>query len=185
MTARGVAGLAILALAAAASWYLSARLTRPEAPEDAAQAFSGGFYLRSARIQGMGDEGNLLYEILAEYAEQTTSQEIVFKDVQINYSPDTAVPWTLKANKAVVGRTQEQVVLSGDVRVVSTEGFGGEATEIRTPYLELEPEKFRAETDARVQIRVGSRSLTATGMLALLEEDRLQLKSNVSGRFVP
>lgn len=185
MTARGAAGLTVLALVAAASWYLSARLARPEAPEDEAQAFSGGFYLRSARIQGMGDEGNLLYEILAEYAEQTANQEIVFRNVQINYSPGTAIPWTLNADKAVIGRMQEEVILSGDVRVVSTEGFGGETTEIRTPYLELEPERYRAETDARVQIRVGSRSLTATGMLALLEEDRLQLKSNVSGRFVP
>ena len=57
--------------------------------------------------------------------------------------------------------------------------------EIRTPYLEFDPDNFRAETDSRVQIRIGSRSLTATGMLALLQEDRLELKSNVSGKFVP
>ena len=42
-----------------------------------------------------------------------------------------------------------------------------------------------AETTARVQIRIGARSLTATGMLALLKENRLELKSNVSGKFVP
>ena len=42
-----------------------------------------------------------------------------------------------------------------------------------------------AETDQRVQIRIGARSLTATGMLASLKDNELQLKSNVSGKFVP
>lgn len=185
MTARGVAVIVGLALVAAASWYLAARLGEPEIADDTGNTFSGGFYLRSARILGMGDEGNLLYEILAEYAEQNANQEIVFQNVRINYSPRTSIPWTLNADTATIGREEEQVILSGHVRAVSTEGFSGEVTEIRTPYLELEPETFRAETDARVQIRVGSRSLTATGMLALLEENRLHLKSNVSGRFVP
>jgi len=36
-----------------------------------------------------------------------------------------------------------------------------------------------------VQIRIGARSLTATGMLASLQENRLELKSNVNGKFVP
>lgn len=188
MTARGVAGLIALTLVAAASWYLAGRLRAPEPAGDTGNAFSGGFYLRSARILGMGEQGDLLYEILAEYAEQKTDQAIVFRNVRINYSPRTSIPWTLNADTATIaaaGQAQEQVILTGHVRAVSTEGFAGEVTEIRTPYLELEPESFRAETDARVQIRVGSRSLTATGMLALLEENRLHLKSNVSGRFVP
>ena len=68
---------------------------------------------------------------------------------------------------------------------VSNEGFSGQVTEIRAPLLEIDPNQYKAETDSRVQIRIGSRSLTATGMLALLRENRLQLKSNVSGKFVP
>jgi lipopolysaccharide export system protein LptC len=42
-----------------------------------------------------------------------------------------------------------------------------------------------AETDERVQIRIGERSLTATGMLASLKENQLELRSNVSGKFLP
>ena len=53
------------------------------------------------------------------------------------------------------------------------------------PMLDIDPGAYKAETDTRVQIRIGSRSLTATGMLALLQENRLELKSNVSGKFVP
>jgi LPS export ABC transporter protein LptC len=77
------------------------------------------------------------------------------------------------------------LTLSGHVLAVSSEGFSGQTTEIRTEWLQLEPKDYKAETDSRVQIRIGARSLTATGMVALLRDNRLELKSNVSGKFVP
>lgn len=185
MTSRKVVGFAALLLGAAGSWYLAGSLREPlEAPPP--QHSSGeGFYLRAVRILGTDDQGNRLYEIVADYAEQKPNLEIEFENVEIAYSPDATVPWTLNADSAVIGSDQRLVVLSGHVRAVSSAGLDGEVTEIRTPYLEFEPDGFRAETDSRVQIRIGSRSLTATGMLALLQEDRLELKSNVSGKFVP
>ena len=73
--------------------------------------------------------------------------------------------------------------LRGHVRAVSAQPDGD--TEIRTQYLEIDPEAYIAETDDRVQIRIGARSLTATGMLASLKDNQLELKSNVSGKFAP
>jgi lipopolysaccharide export system protein LptC len=185
MSARNVLWFVLLAVAAAGSWFLTISLQPPQDEEAARNTRSQGFYLRSARMLGTDADGDLLYEIEAEYAEQLPNEEIEFQDVRISYSPEAAVPWTLNADTAVIGRNQERVVLRGDVVAVSSEGLSGEGTEIRTSYLEFDPATYRAETDSRVQIRVGSRSLTATGMLALLQEDKLQLKSNVSGRFFP
>jgi len=71
------------------------------------------------------------------------------------------------------------------VRAVGTSDSNGEDTEIRTQYLELDPERFIAETDERVQIRIGARSLTATGMLASLNDNKVELKSNVRGKIAP
>jgi lipopolysaccharide export system protein LptC len=51
--------------------------------------------------------------------------------------------------------------------------------------VKIYPEEFLAETDERVQIRIGPRSLTATGMLASLKDNQLKLKSNVRGKFAP
>lgn len=185
MRARDLIGTAALAAIAAGSWYLATSLQQAETTDDVRSAFSGHFYLRSARIMGMDDQGNLLYEIEADYGVQREDQRIELQDVQLKYSPTHSIPWTINADEAIVALEPQHVILRGHVRVLSSEGFGGQETEIRTSYLELEPELFRAETDARVQIRVGARSLTATGMLALLREDRLQLKSNVRGRFLP
>lgn len=185
MSARNLFGFALLVVAAIGSWLLTMSLQPPQVEETARNTRSEGFYLRSARMLGTNDQGDRLYEIVAEYAEQLPNQEIEFQNVRISYSPDATVPWTLNADTAVIGSDQERVVLSGDVVAVSSEGLSGEVTEIRTSYLEFDPATYRAQTDSRVEIRVGSRSLTATGMLALLQENQVQLKSNVSGRFFP
>ena len=64
-------------------------------------------------------------------------------------------------------------------RAVGRSGDDDQDTEIRTQYLELDPERYIAETEERVQIRIGARSLTATGMLASLNDNTVELKSNV------
>jgi lipopolysaccharide export system protein LptC len=185
VSARNALAFLTLLLAAVGTWYLAGYLREPPPREDQRDAPGDNFYLRSARILGTDAQGQLLYEIRAEYAEQHPSKTIDFRNVHIRYSTEASVPWVLDADTATIEGNQERVILRGHVRLVSEEGLEGQVTEIRTPYLEFDPQNFRAETDSRVQIRVGARSLTATGMLALLQEDRLQLKSNVSGKFVP
>jgi LPS export ABC transporter protein LptC len=177
MSARGIVGFAVLLVAALGSWYVSGNLDEGEVVETTGGAVPDGYYLKSARILGTGGDGALLYEIEADYAEQLDGEDIAFQKAD--------VPWILTADAASISEGGNRVILKGHVRAVSAKGFDGKDTEIRTQYLEFEPDAYRAETDSRVQIRIGPRSLTATGMLALLQDDRLELKSNVSGKFVP
>ncbi|NIA27020.1 MAG: LPS export ABC transporter periplasmic protein LptC [Desulfobulbaceae bacterium] len=179
--------IVLIALTAGAlgSWYL-ARQGRGD--DDAAPVFETvqqGYYLKSARILGTGADGRLLYELLAEAAEQQENGNVYFTDVSLNYSPQSAVPWRVNADTAVIRQDENRVLLRGHVRAISSEGFSGKDTEIRTQYLEIDPDNYVAETNERVQIRIGERSLTATGMLASLKENRLELRSNVGGKFVP
>ena len=185
MTTRGTIIIALLVAAAFGSWYV-ARSNAPGAEEQAETEYRHrGYYLKSARILGTGPDGGLLYEIEAVHAEQREDERIEFSDVRIAYSPESEVPWVVDADKATIFPNEERVLLEGHVRAVSQEGFSGDETEIRTQVLELDPDNFIAETDDRVQIRIGARSLTGTGMLASLNDNRVEIKSNVSGRFVP
>lgn len=185
MTPRFTIAFIALMAAALGSWYVSRGGREP----DSGSAYSGdeymGYYLKSARILGTGADGKLLYEIKAARAEQRADNRIEFGDVRIQYSPQSDVPWILNADSAMLYPDQNRVLLSGHVRAVSDKGFSGEETEIRTPYLELDPNEFIARTEERVQIRIGTRSLTGIGMLASLNENRMEIKSNVSGRFIP
>jgi LPS export ABC transporter protein LptC len=183
--ARDIVLIVGLAAAALGSWYV-ARMNKvddtAEAPIDSVHR---GYYLKSARILGTAPDGKLMYEIQADHAEQVSDDVIEFTDVNVRYSADLDVPWIMDADTATLQYDEQRVRLQGHVLARNRVGFGGTDTEIRTQYLELDPEQFLAETDQRVQIRIGERSLTATGMRASLNENRLQLKSNVSGKFVP
>ena len=141
-----------------ASWSI-ALLLRPEAPAE--------------------------WWIEAAEAHQEARDRIEFTDVRVRYSPDARIPWVVHADAATLREGSPRIALRGHVRAVGRSGDDGQDTEIRTQYLELDPYAYTAETEERVQIRIGSRSLTATGMLASLNENRLELKSNVSGKFVP
>ena len=185
MNGRNILSFTLLLIGAAGTWYLAQSLTEDDVPLHKTQMLQNGFYLKSARIFGTAVTGELLYEIEAEYAEQMGQGQVEFQNVEINYTTEASVPWTLNADMALIGNDREVIELSGHVVAVSKEGFSGDVTEIRTSYLELEPEIFRARTDQRVQIRIGARSITATGMLAMLQTNQLKLNSNVSGKFVP
>ena len=185
MSLRNIAVTICLTVAALGSWYLARQNSVDDDADSSLEATHRGYYLKSARILGTGPDGGLLYEIQARHAEQQGDDQISFTDVLINYSPSSDVPWVVNADSALISKGERRVQLSGHVRAISSEGFSDNETEIRTQYLELDPEGYLAETDQRVQIRIGARSLTATGMLASLNENRLQLKSNVNGKFVP
>jgi lipopolysaccharide export system protein LptC len=185
LSARNLLIFGVLFAAAIGSWYLA----RVKGDEDTGQRgvdpVHRGFYLKSARILGTGPGGDLLYELRAKHAEEQLDGSIEFTDVRFDYSPEMDVPWTVNADSATILPIRQRVQLRGHVRARSSQGFSDSDTEIRTDYLELDPERYIAETEERVQIRIGTRSLTATGMLASLNDSRLELKSNVSGKFVP
>ncbi len=185
MNPRSIAFLLVLTAAALGSWYLT-RSGQPvhdnQPPYDPVHR---GYYLKLARILGTGEDGNLLYEIEAEHAEQQEDDRIEFTDVRIRYTPGSAVTWTVSADQATLRKGSPQISLRGHVRAISNASSPENDMEIRTQYLELDPERFVAETDERVQLRIGARSLTATGMLASLHDYKIELKSNISGKFVP
>jgi lipopolysaccharide export system protein LptC len=185
MSPRSTTLLVVLIIAALGSWYL-ARSNKPDdtgtAPPDSGHT---GYYLKSARILGTDTDGSLLYEIEAAHAEQQAKDRIEFTDVRIRYSPEADVPWIVHADEATLREDSARIALLGHVRAVSAKSADDQDTEIRTQYLELDPERFIAETDERVQIRIGARSLTATGMLASLNDNKVELKSNVRGKIAP
>ena len=185
MRARDIVLLVFLVIAAAGSWYI-ARTNRTDVAEAVPfEPKHRGYYLKSARILGTAPDGSLLYEINADRAEQLDANTIEFIDVSLHYSPGSEVPWDLSADTATLYYDQQRVRLRGHVVARSARGFSGKDAELRTDLLDLDPEAYVADTDKRVQIRIGERSLTATGMTASLKDDFLQLKSNVRGTFVP
>lgn len=185
MTSRAPTTIILLTLLAIGSWYLARGNSEPDVDAFPLDAAHHGYYLKNARILGTGEDGSLLYEILAELAEQQEDERIKFSQVRIRYSPTMDVPWVVNADEATLKSDDPKIALRGHVQIVNTGVATEDDTEIRTQYLEFNPESYIAETDERVQIRFGARSVTATGMLASLQEDKIELKANVRGKIAP
>jgi lipopolysaccharide export system protein LptC len=185
MSPRTIILIIILASAALGSWYIARDKQAGDDNAVAVDPSHRGYYLKSARILGTSEDGSLLYEIEAEHAEQESEERIEFRDVRIRYTPDAAIPWVVEADEATLREGNPRLALRGHVRAIGRTDDDAPDTEIRTQYLEFDPERYVAETDARVQIRIGARSLTATGMLASLNENTVELKSNVRGKIAP
>ncbi len=185
MSPRNIIFIGILTIAALGSWYFTRSNQTTQDDELPHDPLHRGYYLKKARILGTGEDGGLLYEIDAEYAEQQENDQIEFTNVNIRYSPDSDITWVINADQATLSEGSPQILLRGHVRAINNAVLAENDMEIRTQYLELDPERFVAETNQRVQLRIGARSLTATGMLASLHDDKIELKSNVSGKFIP
>ena len=106
--------IAVLAVAAAASWYLT-RHNRGAATPQPQNIVNRGYYLKSARILGTGPDGTLLYEIRADRAQQKADESIEFTDVSVRYSPQSDVPWTLSADSAIIATMVVLSILSAAV----------------------------------------------------------------------
>lgn len=185
MGPKSLTTLVLLTAAALGSWYLASPKTEVIADEQSREPAHRGYYLEQARILGTGADGSLLYEIEAQHAEQQLDDRIEFTDVRIRYSPGSEIPWVVQADQATIREGAPRIALRGHVQISNNGESRDEETEIRTQYLELDPDRFLAETDERVQIRFGVRSVTATGMLASLNDNRIELRSNVRGKIVP
>ena len=185
MTSRTLTGIVILTIAAVASWYIARPDNTSDAEDFATEVAHRGYYLKNARILGTGEDGSMLYEILAEDAEQLADKRIEFSNVRIRYSPEHDVPWVVRADTATLLDDDPRITLRGHVQIINSGVANEDSTEIRTQLLQLDPEQFLAETDERVQIRFGTRSVTATGMLASLNDDKIELKANVRGKIAP
>jgi lipopolysaccharide export system protein LptC len=181
---RNVIALAALLCAAVASGILLVRSRDVREPPERAPALGIGYYAENATLSGTGDNGNLIYQVSAASIVQAPSDgSISLREVTVRYSPANDIPWSLTADTGRIPPGDKMIELSGNV-VAETRETGSPAATIRTDYLEFDPVTSVAATDRRVVIEYDGSTLQATGMRAILRDERLELLSGVSGRYV-
>ena len=185
MDTRTLTRLVLLGIAAVASGLLLSRLEDEPPDTERRPRLGAGYYVESAELVGTGEDGGVLYRVQTDQAtEQLDDGSVKLDGVRIVYTAGESVPWTLRANRGRIPPDGNMLELLDDVVAVTREGDGPPAT-IRTEYLRLEPNEYVAYTDRKVTIDYSGSRLFAVGMRAYLKEDRLQLLSNVNGKFLP
>jgi lipopolysaccharide export system protein LptC len=90
----------------------------------------------------------------------------------------------VSADMAEGFESNDTLTFKGNVVVVQTLK-NGEASELRTSALYLEPSRRYAQTDKPVTINDGGVIIKATGMKIFFNEQRVELLSTVIGRYSP
>lgn len=176
--------LAALLCGAVATGALLFRTREEEAPGPPAARLDIGYYASKARLSGTDDAGRILYSVAATSVVQTPSDgSVKLSDVSINYDPAVDVPWSLHADTGRIRPDGKMIELSGNVVAASREPDSPAAT-FRTDYLEFDPGTNIAATDRKVLIEYAGSTVHATGLRAMLQEDRLELLHEVAGRYV-
>lgn len=178
--------IVLLGAAAVASWLFS----RPALIEPSRRGAAGdselGYYLRGARMLGTDANGRAVYRILADRLEERPDEERLLLDrVQIEYRPTGQLPWVITAGSGSATRDHSELELKDGVEIRSQPTDGSAPVHVTTSTLTFLPPSSSAETDQRVVIDVGSWHLEGVGLRSLLKDDRVELKSDVHGKFLP
>jgi len=183
---RTTLGVLVLAIAAFGSWWLARGPSDPQSRPLSSGNPPPGYYLLEAKLHGTNSDGETLFEINAQSAQaDAASQTMQLDGVRIDYQAGTDAPWALESDHGIAPMDQSYIKLSGGVTITALGQGPGRSLVIRTAELTLQPQSQLATTDSRVQIEMGQKKLNATGMVAYLGEERLELASNVNGKFNP
>lgn len=183
MTSANRVALVLLAALAAGAWWLNTRLHPKEAVVE--RPAPDGFYMTSAEITAPDAQGLPQYRLIAEEIRQVAlGGDTLLRDVRVEYNVYSPSPWLLTAPEGRVTENQAELELWGGVEVIGDSGDHGPAR-LTTDHLAVDVETSIARTDAPVALNLGQHQLRGTGLVAHLLEERLQLQSQVNGRFLP
>ena len=168
------------------SWYL----TRVDVTDGVAStrrsSFSLGYYINDAKLFGVDEKGQPLYQITARRLETSEqNNRLLLEDVRIEYWPRLKISWLLTAASGEVPQNEAYLDLQGGVKLAQRLENGATGTIIQAERLRLQPEAFYATTNEAVRVHLGRDQIDATGIRAYLKDNRLELESNVHGQFNP
>ncbi|MEM9383606.1 MAG: LPS export ABC transporter periplasmic protein LptC [Pseudomonadota bacterium] len=181
MTIRQTLIIATLALLALASHFVLRQpdqRAQPNAPKEA------GYYVVDGTLRGLADNGDALFEISAQRAEQEPAlSRVSLEGVDVTYADVQEVPWRLRANRGHISADWKFLELSGEVRIEGTDRDGAPLA-LYTDSLTVMVNERQAITRSDVRVVSTRGVITARGMTADLAAQWFELETDVRGRFV-
>lgn len=185
MSPAGRLAFLTMLLLATGSWWLNQRIDRRPQETAGETAAPDGFYMLEAEITTAGADGLPRYRVIADeirQAELGGSTEL--RQVRVEYNVYSPSPWLLTAPEGMLSADQSLLELRGGVEVIGESGDHGR-TSAAMEQLDVYPATHIARTESPVALTLGAQQVDAVGMVAYLLEERLQLQSQVHGRFLP
>jgi LPS export ABC transporter protein LptC len=143
-----------------------------------------GYSAQQARLVETGADGLPLYTLNAASIRQLPNEgQVQLTQVQMMFRDTEGDPWIASADHGELRQPAQQVQLSGNVHVSGTiAGAPGDA-QIFAPALSVDIRTDVVSTKDPVRMLWSGRELSATGLIANLKDQRVELESAVHGSF--
>ena len=169
----------LLALAAFSAWLLDF-LNPEQPPERGDRTRVPDFYMEQFSTLTYDVDGqpyrHVRGEHMAHFADTGTSE---FVQPRITIHTPAGPPWQVRSERGWASSNEDVLLLLGEVNIWRENDLGRRLMEIDTRDLRVLPDTGYGETDQPVTIRRGSMTSRGVGMRAYLEDDRLELVSQV------
>lgn len=171
-------------LAALAWWGLAEREPATLPREAAVEEPRAAYYARDFELLVTNAAGAPDYRVRApQGAYFDAADRWRFTEPRWRVYGDEGIAWYGRAEQGQSWQDGTRASLTGDVRL-RRPGAEGDSV-LRTEHLDLEPARRYAETDRLVTITGPNYRVQGVGARAWLEEERMQLLSQVEGRHDP
>lgn len=177
--------IALLALVAALTYWLDARLTPPTNRPDWRKEHQPDTLIDDFEIRRLDAQGALRYRLKAPHLvhyPDDDSTEVTTPHITL-YRP-TGAPLTLLGKHAQVSAKGETVFFPGQVDIDRAASPVNQAMHARTSNLTVLPDAGLASTEEHVHMTLGASELEGTGARIDNTAQTFSLLAKVSGRYV-
>ena len=177
--------LVTLGLLLIVGWVLVDRAPEITPPEqttaDQADYFVDDFTVTATRPSGEV-EYRLTASSMQHYPKAATWH---FTAPHLLFYPTTGEPWRVTAEKGKAWSDGDDILLQGPVAIRRASGPVNRPMNVDTFDLHLKPNDDYAFTDRQTVLYSGGMRMTGVGARAYMDQQKLELLSQVKGRYVP
>lgn len=173
--------LVLVGLVGAVVWEL-----RPTHRSDAANPLRSDYTLDNFQMTSLDDKGEESFSVEAPHLERDPSgKSLTLTKPEFSFPDDGGGRWNATSDSAWVAEKGVEVRLLQNVVMIGPLSPRGERTRFSTERLDVFPKKDLATSAAAVTITRADSILTGTGLRADMKAQKIELLSNVKGRYAP
>ena len=184
MRKRSLAALSLLTVAVLgglAVWQL-----RPAAPPPPVNPARSDYILEDFELTSLDEQGQESFSVTAPRLERDPKgKSLTLQLPRFSFPDKDGGRWEATSRSAWVAEKGVEVRLIEQVELVGPPSPVGDQTRFSTGVLRIFPKDDRAESEDRVTVTRADSILRGTGLRADLRSKRIQLLSDVKGRYAP
>lgn len=173
--------LGAVGLLALLAWQL-----RPGAPRPGPTAARSDYTLDDYRMTTLNERGEEAFTVEGPHLERDPAgKSLTLRTPHFSFPDKRGGRWNADAEQGWVAEKGVEVRLDRQVALVGPPTPQGERTRIATEQLRIFPKQDQARSDTTVTVTRADSILSGTGLRVDLNAHRVQLLSDVKGRYAP